>query len=528
MKEAARKYGALLLVLVTVSAVCLLAAHRKAGMFIDEIYTYGLSNSYYAPYLQDAADGSLEDVRISREDLQDYLTVGPGEGFAFGSVYYNQVHDVHPPLYYWLFHIVSSLTPGVFSKWTGLLLDYGLYMLTLVLLYALAMVLWDSRFCAAATAAAYGLSIMGVSTMLMIRMYVLMTLLTVQLALLVALLMKEKKPAYYPLIGLTVFLGLMTQYYFVFYAFFLCAGYVIFALCRKDFKSLGLFALCAFAGVGLLLLCFPASLDHLFAEKLVSGGSALENLRDRSLHGVRLRIFTEGMRLRKLKAARYTVYLLAALLLLRVRRLPAALGELHCALAPGLVLILPALITFPLVAVISPVVSDRYLYNIIPILCLLPGFLLRLWQQCCGEVPLPKMAAVLAAVLLLGLWQNRENPPDYICPEQYDFNVMIDAHADAACVYFTDNYSSPLTQDLLQLIRLEDVFVTADPASQALADYLAGRDTRECLVYIDTNSYWTDGYVPKKLLPEILENTDYTAWEHLYDYGLSSAYLFVR
>ena len=132
------------------------------------------------------------------------------------------------------------------------MLDGVLYLWACWLLYRLVTTLFGSRWNAAATVALYGLSTIGLSTMLMIRMYVLMTALTVLLALQVTQLVKAPRPALYPLIGLTVFLGLMTQYYFVFYAFFLCAGYVLYALCRRDFKSLGLFCLCAFAGVGLV------------------------------------------------------------------------------------------------------------------------------------------------------------------------------------------------------------------------------------------------------------------------------------
>ena len=48
MKNWLKKYAALLLALIVISGVCFLFSSRKEGMFIDEIYTYGLSNSYYA------------------------------------------------------------------------------------------------------------------------------------------------------------------------------------------------------------------------------------------------------------------------------------------------------------------------------------------------------------------------------------------------------------------------------------------------------------------------------------------------
>ena len=57
LKKACSKYLALVLVLLLVSAVCLLFSSRKSGMFIDEIYTYALSNSDHAPFLIDLKNG---------------------------------------------------------------------------------------------------------------------------------------------------------------------------------------------------------------------------------------------------------------------------------------------------------------------------------------------------------------------------------------------------------------------------------------------------------------------------------------
>ena len=37
LQNALRRYGALLLVLLTILGVCLLFSYRKSGMFIDEI-----------------------------------------------------------------------------------------------------------------------------------------------------------------------------------------------------------------------------------------------------------------------------------------------------------------------------------------------------------------------------------------------------------------------------------------------------------------------------------------------------------
>ena len=526
MLRALRRYGALMLVLLTIVGVCLLFSHRKSGMFIDEIYTYGLSHSHYAPYLSDVAGGTLRDQVLTRQDLLDYVTVG-WDGLDLGSVYYNQVRDVHPPLYYWLFHLVSQLTPHVFSKWTGLVLDGLIYLCACLLLWRLVRTLYGSRYNAAATVALYGLSTIGLSTMVMIRMYVLMTALTVLLALLAAKLAKEPRPWLYPAVGLTVFLGLMTQYYFVFYAFFLCAGYVFYALFRKKFKSLALFVVCAFAGVGLLLLCFPACLDQLFAEKLVSGGNALENLRDTAGYAERFTLLIRPLRLKYLKAARYTALFLLPALLLCCRGVLRAGREKRLVIAPTALILLPALIALPLVTVISPVIENRYFYNLIPILVLIVSFLLHLLEEALGERKhgeLWKNAAVLA-VLALALWEARTIPPDYLYPQYRDYDAALAPYAAGPCVYMTDDYFAPVTQDLLQLLAFDDVFLTGDADSPALDAYLAAREAADCVVFIDVSPFWSSGFDADTMLPALLESTEFSASELLYENELSAAYL---
>lgn len=125
--------------------MCLFFSGRKEGLFIDEVYTYGLSNSYYAPFVDDLKDDDMIDKVITRQELLDYLTVDDSDKFSAGSVYYNQSQDVHPPLYYWLFNFASSLNCGNFSLWTGLVLDLVIYLLTLAALYLLALKLLKAR-----------------------------------------------------------------------------------------------------------------------------------------------------------------------------------------------------------------------------------------------------------------------------------------------------------------------------------------------------------------------------------------------
>ena len=95
----------LILLLVCILAVSLFYGAQKSGMFIDEVYTFGLSNGYYTPFITDLLEA---DPILTRQEMTDYLTVSDGDAFCFGSVWYNQTQDVHPPLHYLLIHGISS------------------------------------------------------------------------------------------------------------------------------------------------------------------------------------------------------------------------------------------------------------------------------------------------------------------------------------------------------------------------------------------------------------------------------------
>ncbi len=67
------KYFYLFLLLFSLSFIFF--GNKKEGMFIDELYTYGLSNSYYAPFLDNLKDLSDGWAIFEKEDFKNYLEV---------------------------------------------------------------------------------------------------------------------------------------------------------------------------------------------------------------------------------------------------------------------------------------------------------------------------------------------------------------------------------------------------------------------------------------------------------------------
>ena len=100
-------------VLVVCSVVTL---NQKEGLFRDEYYSYGCSNS-----LSKKSIPVKNGIEYTREEVQDLAveTFGAKEDtrFRFDIVWDNLSGNVHPPVFYALLHLVCSLMPGVFSLW---------------------------------------------------------------------------------------------------------------------------------------------------------------------------------------------------------------------------------------------------------------------------------------------------------------------------------------------------------------------------------------------------------------------------
>lgn len=512
---------------ILILAVCLLFAGRKQGMFIDEVYSYGLANSSFAPFLSDVKGGSVTGQFFTREDFENYLTVGEDDGFAFASVYYNQTRDVHPPLYYWLLNVCCSLFfRGQISKWAGLAVNIIFHLASSACLYALVLELYGSRKAAAATAALFGLSVLAMSAAMMIRMYAVMTFFTVLLALVCAkITANPEKKIFYPLFMLVLFLGLMTQYFFVFYAFFLCAAFVIRALVKKEFRPLGRFCIFAFGGVALMVAVFPASLKHIFVGngEVVGGSSLTESLKDTSAYLRHIESFRKcEYYLWALRVALIALLAVAAVLFIaRAAKRSASHHVSNDCIGRSAVIILPAQAAFFAVAIIAPVRELRYIYNLTPIFMLFAAFLFFLCESFAQDV-MPEKAhsasfSLLSLCLIaLALFGAKRIPPEYLFTEMADYDAAVAECSSDPCVYFTDGYFSPLTQDALQLMKFDSVYVTDSVSDPAIENYIGTAD--EIAVYVDTNSFWSSGFSSDEFISDLAERYGFSESRIFYEY----------
>ncbi len=230
------KKETLILAVITILAAVLVVmlGMRKINYHCDEIWTYGLSNNQGG--INPSFDRGVEYTGMG--PFESFTMVQDGEGFHYANTWENQAKDVHPPLYYLFIHTVCSVFKGSFSKWYGIGVNLFWMILTIIGLYLLIKELTESVVATTGAVIAYVSSVVFLDTMLLIRMYAQFTFFVV----LLMLLFKknwDKKPEKSFLInlGVTLVLGMLSHYYFLLIAFFMCLAYGIKLIMSKDGKS---------------------------------------------------------------------------------------------------------------------------------------------------------------------------------------------------------------------------------------------------------------------------------------------------
>lgn len=258
-------------------AVLLYYGGRKAGFHEDELYTYYSSNKTAGLFVNDRQ-------WTLRDEIRNDFVVLKGEQFRYDVVWQMQSWDVHPPLYYFVFHTVCSLFPGVFSKWLGIAVNLLAYAGSYLLLaYSSYTAVWcggmaqrreederrqeKAQILSFLTCLFWGFSGAVISGAMFIRMYQLLTffvLLCLSLHLRAVLKQDFRIRSFLLPLAVAVFLGFLTQYYYIIFHFFLGAGFCFYLLRRKKIREL--FSYAAACAIGLLaaLVYYPPALSHIF------------------------------------------------------------------------------------------------------------------------------------------------------------------------------------------------------------------------------------------------------------------------
>lgn len=297
-KEEKKKF---LISFMVIGAVLMAAAFyfctQKQGFHEDELYTYYSTACTYGFYVE---DGEWMD----RDTIRDEFVVLPGEQFQYGLVKQIQSWDVHPPMYYWVFHTVASLVPGVFSKWIGLSVNLFFHGINLILLTYMSYLAGgrDIR-TAYFTTLVFGLTPAAMSGVVFIRMYEMLTTFVLLCAVLHvrevqrqrAGTKREERAAFGRFLlcmAAVTYTGFLTQYYYFIFLFYMAFGFGVWLLWRdRNARRFLWYGMSQGAALGLAYLTYPCCLGQMFRGQ--RGAQATRNFFDLSNTFTRIRFFLD-------------------------------------------------------------------------------------------------------------------------------------------------------------------------------------------------------------------------------------------
>jgi len=261
------KNTTLLYCIISIQVVIILYyCNRKSGFFIDELWTYNLSNSFYFPLLHNIGD--LLNKWLPQSFWIESLTASPDHTFEYGSVIYNQTKDVHPPLYYFVIHTICSFFPGVLSKWHGIMPNVIFFIITQILIYKIASFFFKDSHYTLLPCIIYGFCVGCINSVLFIRMYSMLTLISIYCMYINLNIIYKEKQTYKDMlfIFISYLIGILTHYYFIIFSFFMSFFVLLIFIIKKNIRHAIIYSIAPIMSVLCSLLVWPSLISHIFYD----------------------------------------------------------------------------------------------------------------------------------------------------------------------------------------------------------------------------------------------------------------------
>lgn len=512
--------AALVAVLVVALVVAIFICNLKAGFHVDELWTFGLSNSFYFPHI--FWDNNMDVNWIDSDFIQSYLTVDPGQAFRFDSVIFNLSNDAHPPLYFFIIHCICSLFPGEFNKWFGLVPNLFFYLCSLLLFFRLSNKVFQSRSAAIFLVALWGFSPIALNLLTYIRMYLL--LVTLALAFLDVLYDAFADSTIsishcFRLFAIS-FLGFLTHYYFYIFLFFVSLFFAFYFWISKGWKSSLKYGAAVLSSVCLSFVVFPSALTNIFGNHYAesaasqSGIYVLLSRMWRFIHLSSVDLFF-GSRLLLITCFCITVGFCLYLICIRKIHLE------HDELVYLVLVITSSLVFYVAACYISPFVSSRYTCLAYPGI-LLSGFAM-IWYFCNLNLEECKIAGrligktqsvflLIATVVCLSEIVSFSFSPLYLYPKSADNEAAIGSYVGSTGLFVSYDYYQ-LTAKLLEANQLSRIHAVI-PEREAIRSFCKSEiiDSDNLIVYM------SDSNCKELVLSELKDELGYSGFKKLPGY----------
>ena len=541
MKIDNKKAGIILSVIIILSlAISTFYMAAKQGFHEDELLTYNLANSSK----QLNVDGSWN----SPEDFNEYLAVSENDRFDYAQVYENQIIDAsHPPFYYALVHTVCSLFPNVFSKWLAYSINVLAMVGILILLFKIGKKVTGNNLYALIASGAYALSIACITTTIYLRMYATLTFFVLAF-LYMSLVMYEKKNTVRLsdclMLTLMVILGILPQYYFILFAGLIGLVFLVSKIKERNIKDHIKYIIAAVIGAVIALCIYPYIISNVLGGNRGLGSLDISNLEF-------VTIFTYLV----YKLCTYIQILAKDLFLNQVWLFALCAGfavgagiyfrfaKKHKLNRKAMFIIIPALVYFIGISLVSPFNSDRYVMASLPLISMLFTFaIMKIFELIKNEkvrLILPA-SVVLASAIAFGmvtpyyiygrtnLYETKTDNCVFVGTAMLEWNKCIDKfmNYDSTMIVQTSQMSKTLG-DELESFATDRGVVTKGKISELAKAYMfngdTGKETKDSMSALKTDKKLSElsevtVYVSRladneSTIKYITDNTDFKNYE---------------
>lgn len=524
-------------------------------LFTDEIYTYGLANSEEYSFIDPGKNPTLLDW-TSGDFFKSYLQYDDSKPFSFHATFVNQANDVHPPFYYCLIHIVCFFLKNMgYSPIPGIVLNLLCIPFIDILLYYIGKYfLKGSWKYALAVLVLWAFSASGLSNLIFIRMYWLMTLeilavvafhvwvvqnkwicldFTVETG---GVVTKQRNIGLYVLLVLIIACGGLTHYYFYFFAASLGLCICLYLLLCKKVRIFIAYGSALWAGVLLALVVFPATRYHIFgyrgdyATKNI-GGFTADKFRtyfgyvNQSLLGgcfwLLLAVFIVTILWRFIFSPALSEYsfengTFSAKFCFTHTMLDKSLSLNITPKKWLLAFIAIAIIGFSYVAIQgSNITNSRYIYPIYPLLALI---FVVLFQEIIPNIRIKNVILCIIA-LALPLLSIRAYGIDWLYEDFDSINHNVEELSGMDCVIVCNNKKwVNVLQAINVYVNMDEVRCVYASDIDNIGNIVSSRNTDDtlCVAFYSDAQYSEEERV--SFLDAILEKTPYEQYTKVYDY----------
>lgn len=510
------------LIIIIQTVVYVVAGANKSYMHMDEGYSYGSANYNKLEILDDE---NFNNRWHPAEYYKAYLVSDWYERWDFAPVYNNQRDDVHPPLFHLFLRLMMELTPGEFTFWTGIGLNIVVFAVNAVFLYLVVerlLIKEKNRVMKAGVLTlAASITIAAVSTVIYIRMYAMLAMWVTITAYLHLRLIEEKKvePKLLIAIGVVAVLGVLTQYYYLFFLVPLFVTVVVRYGRARDWKKLRAYVIALVSAAVVSLVIWPWSIKHLFFG--YRGQGAMSNLLNFSQLGEQLGLFA-GL------IVKYNFHYVLPIILIAMFVIAINGLRHHRKLdierqegAAYRLLLWPTLFYFVVVAVASPYISLRYVEAIC---CLL--FILVMWglYQLLGMTYAEKkrnviMAVVLVVTAVLPVPLRLE--PDVEYSKWQTATTFVEEHKTAPLLYIYDVGNNRFLDDILLFTMADWSYIMSEQeyTAEDFEKVLETRDLDKGLIVMANYGYGNQQY-----LDTVKEVTGLSEQEYIFRLNAADLY----